>query len=318
MLGSDPIYQYDIGLGKRGEYSPSHCQAVATLEPAYLKCGGNPEWIDWYLNQNFKDDCLSFGYTQSGQENSFGWPVMEKGLQYQFKRFAELQKEGKISVQTLEETGSFFIRKYKETPASAMNITDCYPFESFCEDGYKTFWFYNKYYRANLLYQNGALWFRDIYKFDENFAEKYVNERENTPNSVYENLPVMDGYKWSRDDIRAGIYFYNKDGILKSEKLTYTAPDENTLTVTHEFKNNEHIKITFKENLIKIEGNAAWFLSFAFGKGVTLPIKSVEANKLNYLYRDYNYSIKLIKGRFIDNNGIISAEPENGTVLFQI
>jgi hypothetical protein len=199
-----------------------------------------------------------------------------------------------------------------------MNITGCYPFESFCEDGYKTYWFYNKYYRANLLYQNGALWFRDIYKFDENFAEKYVDRREDTPNSVYENLPVMDGYKWSRDDIRAGIYFYNKNGILKSENITYTAPDENTLTVAHNFKNNENIRITFKDDLIKIEGNTDYFMSFAFGKGVTLPVKSVENSKINYLYRDYEYSIVLIKGKFNEKDGTITTESENGTIIFQI
>lgn len=322
MLGSDPIYQYDIGLGKKGEYNPSHCQSVATLEPAYPKCGGNPEWIDWYLKENFKDGCLSFGYTQSGQENPFGWPVMEKGLTYQFMRFAQLQEEGKISVQTLEESGSFFKQKYKQTPASAMNITDCYPFESFCESGYKTFWFYNKYFRANLLYQNGVLWFRDIYKFDESFAEKYVTQREDTPNSVYENLPVVDGYKWSKDNIRAGIYFYKKsektNEILKSEKITHFAPDENTLIITHEFDNDEKVKITFKDDRIKVESSFDLILKFKFGKDVSLPISSIAIKRINYIYRDYQYHIALNKGKFYKKDGNIEVSPEDGIIEFKI
>jgi hypothetical protein len=73
MLGSDPIYQYDAGMAVSDGFSASACQPVITLEPVYPEGGGSEEWVKWYLKENFNGLCLSFGYTQVGQENSFSW-----------------------------------------------------------------------------------------------------------------------------------------------------------------------------------------------------------------------------------------------------
>lgn len=64
MLGSDPIYQYDSGLG-------GNLQSVITLEPVYHDAGGSKEWVDWFLKSIVDEPCLAFSYTQAGQENSF-------------------------------------------------------------------------------------------------------------------------------------------------------------------------------------------------------------------------------------------------------
>ena len=89
MLGSDPVYQYDYKLSENAESYTR--QDVISLEPVYPGCGGNPKWIDWYMKENFNGDCLSFGYAQAGQENSFGWSKMKDGLNYQFPLFEKLQ-----------------------------------------------------------------------------------------------------------------------------------------------------------------------------------------------------------------------------------
>ena len=81
MLGSDQVRQYDFGMDP--DNGANTCQGVITLEPVY--CAGNgggggvPEWVDWYLRENFNGECLSFGYAQAGQENSFGWDAMRAG-----------------------------------------------------------------------------------------------------------------------------------------------------------------------------------------------------------------------------------------------
>ena len=47
MLGSDPLYQYDAGVGGNG-------QGVITLEPICANAGGgSPGWVDWFLKENF-------------------------------------------------------------------------------------------------------------------------------------------------------------------------------------------------------------------------------------------------------------------------
>ncbi|MBQ5355592.1 MAG: hypothetical protein IIU08_06960 [Clostridia bacterium] len=110
MLGSDPVYQYDFGMS--AENGASKVQGVITLEPVYNgRGGGVPEWVDWFMKENYNGDCLSFGYAQAGQENSFGWPGMKNGIEYQFALFEKLAAEGKITVEPIGETG----RRFKET-----------------------------------------------------------------------------------------------------------------------------------------------------------------------------------------------------------
>ena len=83
--------------------------------------GGEPKWVDWYFRENFNGECLSFGYAQAGQENSFSWPRMKDGLTYQFEQLEKLQNEGKITVEPLGETGRWYQKTYSETPASAIS-----------------------------------------------------------------------------------------------------------------------------------------------------------------------------------------------------
>lgn len=64
------------------------------------------------MKENFNDECLSFGYCQAGQENSFGWQKMKDGLIYQFALFDKLQKEGKIDF-AIE---NIIIRKVEHLP----------------------------------------------------------------------------------------------------------------------------------------------------------------------------------------------------------
>ena len=44
MLGSDPVRQYDEGLG-------TDRQGVITLEPVYKFGGGDSDWVNWYFKQ---------------------------------------------------------------------------------------------------------------------------------------------------------------------------------------------------------------------------------------------------------------------------
>jgi hypothetical protein len=101
MLGSDPIYQYDSGLG--GEMS-----GVISLEPVYKGGGGDSAWVHWFMRSIAEEPCLSFAYTQAGQENSFTWQAMKKGLELQAPLFDSLRNAGKIKVETLSASGKWF------------------------------------------------------------------------------------------------------------------------------------------------------------------------------------------------------------------
>ncbi|MDQ2752821.1 MAG: hypothetical protein M3R72_07345, partial [Bacteroidota bacterium] len=116
MLGSDPVRQYDNGLG-------SDRQGVTTLEPVYDNAGGNSTWVHWFFDQFVKGESMEYAYTQAGQENSFTWNAMAKGFAIQMPLIAKLRDEGKLVVQTLEQSGKWFSNKYAVTPATSISVT---------------------------------------------------------------------------------------------------------------------------------------------------------------------------------------------------
>jgi hypothetical protein len=84
MLGSDPIYQHGTTPG------------LYSLEPVYPNAGGSSDWVAWFMNNLIQQPSLAFGYTQAGQENSFGWDAMKKGLTRQVELFAAQARAGEI------------------------------------------------------------------------------------------------------------------------------------------------------------------------------------------------------------------------------
>ena len=148
---ADPIYQYDDGLGQER-------QGVISLEPVYEKAGMDRRWVDYFLESIVDQPCLAFNYAQAGQENSFTWSNMSKGLEMQIPILDSLRKENKIRVETLGESGAWFKECFKVTPATAVTtLTDVRG------EGNKTVWFNSRYYRANLLWEKGTFRFRDIH-----------------------------------------------------------------------------------------------------------------------------------------------------------
>ena len=86
MLGSDPIHQYDKGIG--GDH-----QRVVSLEPVYTSGGGDADWCKWYFDAFVDGAAMGYGYVQAGQENSFAWRRMRQGFEIQMPMIAQMLKE---------------------------------------------------------------------------------------------------------------------------------------------------------------------------------------------------------------------------------
>jgi len=226
MLGSDPIYQYDLGLDINSK--GSDCQKVVTLEPVYSGSGGgggNPDWVDWFFEENFNGICLTFAYAQVGQENNFGWDLMKDGLTYQTEKLAELSQEGRVSVQTLAQSGKWFKENFALTPASSVVALSDWK-----KEGYRSIWYNCRNYRVNIICNSNRFWIRDIYIFNENYKERYLEEVCDRPHLIYDNLPVMDGNRWSGNGVLAGIYPVYPDGReIVFEKIEVFEKDERLL-----------------------------------------------------------------------------------------
>ncbi len=303
MLGADPIHQYDLGLG-----NPDKAQHVISLEPVYGNAGADPDWVRWYLKENFNEKNLGFSYTQLGQENSFGWDSISKGLPMQFEQLNEKIKCGEIELLTLGEAGKRYAGKFGTTPVQSICIDSDYSVEN-----YKTLWYYSRFYRANTLYQNGMLWIRDLYIFNERFAEKFLTEREATHNCEYFNLPVMDGFMFSREQKRAGIYFCkNGEKISLEGEYSSRKTDKNSAEISVGNK----IKITFTEDRISVKCDDGFTMNFECAE-CELPYRKAKGRKLNMSFRNFEYTLNLEKGLFCQNGGTLSIVPENREIVIR-
>ena len=193
MLGSDPVRQYDTGIG-------GGRQGVISLEPVYGDAGGDSAWVHWYFREFVEGEAMEFAYVQAGQENSFTWDGMSKGFEIQMPLIAQLRNEKKIRVETLAASGQWFKDRYKTTPATSVTVN-----RDLGESNRKTVWFNSRFYRANLIWEDGTLRFRDIHLFDENLPSDYLTKRVDSNECAFFTLPVVDGYLWSSRGKLAGL-----------------------------------------------------------------------------------------------------------------
>ena len=325
MLGSDPIYQYDAGLADGDTYTPSGHQPVITLEPVYPEAGGSPDWVRWYFRENFNGKCLSFGYTQAGQENSFGWPMMSRGFTDQMELIAEKAAQGELRVETLGSSGKWYRSQYNRTPASAMSAeTDWQDRES------KSVWFYNRFYRVNFYMEGDRLWIRDIHRFDESCEERYLTKTCSTESFVYDNLPVIDGNRWSRGKTRAGIYPVRLSSDGAKEPLRGADPvvqeaGVDALVITWNLRGGMQLRIHYKEREIEISCSTPrhefdWGMEMVWGDEVEVPILSVEEKAVSYKHQGHSYQLRAAEGSFLPDQAKKSVllSPEDGKLVLSI
>lgn len=294
MLGSDPIYQYDDGLG-------NDRQGVISLEPVYTQAGKNRAWVHYFFNAIVDQPCLAFNYAQAGQENSFTWDAMKDGLEMQIPTIDSLQRAQKIQVLTLAETGKWFKEKFSTTPATAVTVLN-----DIRNENNKTVWFNSRYYRANLLWKNQDFSFRDIHLFDERFKSQYVDKPGESSQFFFYTLPMVDGYMWSTPEDRAGMQIvqHSASGEKKIVRLnppTITEPDIKTLVVTCTDVENHSFKMTFTESDFEItcdtnDKDFRWSLDLHTASS-ELPFKEIEGQNIMAEFQGFKYVIRCLDGK---------------------
>ncbi|HVW95216.1 MAG TPA: hypothetical protein VHA56_04570 [Mucilaginibacter sp.] len=312
MLGSDPVRQYDNGLG-------TNRQGVITLEPVYPHGGGDSTWVAWYLKQFVEGASMEFAYTQAGQENSFTWDAMAKGLEIQFPLIARLRDEGKIEVQTLEQSGRWFRDHYKVTPATSVTINQDLP-----GSDRKTVWFDSRFYRANLLWEDGNLRFRDIHLFNEKVASVYETQKATSNECTFFTLPVVDGYIWSNKKQIAGLRFKavidGREELLKGGDPVISDAKKGELIIRWPLTNIKgtlEITMTGQDMKITLTGQASanWYLDLNVADDVKLPFGTVSAKEVSGFFDNMKYVLKADKGYFSKAPGtVFRLSPENNQI----
>jgi hexosaminidase len=294
MLGSDPIRQYENGLGL------GH-QGVVTLEPVYKHAGGDSSWVRWFMKELVEGPCMEYGYTQAGQENSFTWAGMGKGLEMQFPLIARLRDEGKVKVETLEESGQWFKEHYAVTPATAVTVKEDLP-----GSDKKTVWFDSRWYRANFIWDKGTMRCRDLHLFDEG---KVGDVPQANPSHVIvmSTLPFVDGYMWSGKDRVAGMRLMTKDGAqeveLKGGDPVITDSVKGQLTIRWPLLSYDGallVELTEDGMRLSMEGSgpADWWLDLVCSENAKLPFKKISSRRVEGEYEGTKYSVRALKGSF--------------------
>lgn len=313
LLGSDPVAQYDTGIGHER-------QGVISLEPVYPDSGGNPAWVRWFFDVNFRAPCLAFAYAQAGQENSFGWPAMERGLRDQFPLLAEWREAGRIRVETMEKTGEWFRRTFPLTPATAV-VAD----SAFRDPARGSIWYESRFYRVNL-YGDGRTWFiRDLHLFNENFPERYLEAAVTTPDCTYETLPVMDGYHWSSSEKLAGIRLVSASGEGTAPPLECGRPSVEervaSLVVTVPIKSGGALRLDCRPEGLRATVDGAnvpkdWALEMTWDAKIPAELKRITASDLCFERRNFSYSVRCAKGRITGDPGAAAVRilPSEGAI----
>jgi hypothetical protein len=299
LLGQDPVYYYD----NKYPYPD-------TMEPVWPS-GQSETFVDRFLGMIANEPTQSFGYAQLGQENSFGWPMMQKAYPMQMDKLAAVRKQGQLMVETMGETGRRFKRLFGSTPSQAqVMLSD--PFGN-TDVPERSVWYQSKYFRANLHFRGDQFYLRDLHVYDDRFPQPYLEDVVRQHGIEQRMLAVLDGYHWSDDQARAGhggmramgrFVLIGQDG--KEHPLT-----ANGLPVVSETGSSlrTHVPVSSGGSLEFIfhEREVAFMLNGA-APHVRLGLKfewvadrsafhGVSGERLHYRFRDFDYSIGVASGR---------------------
>lgn len=287
MLGSDPIYQYDPPPG------------MYTLEPVYPESGGSAEWATWFLNSLVNQPCLAFGFTQAGQENSFGWDAMKEGLTMQSALIAKLAQAGAIRVMTLADAGRWFRNRFKLTPATSVVALDDWK-----NLGRKTVWYDSRFYRMNVFWENGEFFIRDLHCFDERVVSPTYQTALTKTALEYDTLAVMDGRLWSGQQEAAMRPVVLSESGVASPMIPAAAPvvkelSSTDLSITQPLSGGGDFELVCSERSIScraVDGQGQplhWAWELTGGSGQRSVVRSVVPAGIAYQHAGTPYAVRV-------------------------
>ncbi len=294
LLGSDPIYQYECGLDELN--NPAERQTVITLEPACANAK-DPKWLNWFFHCICEEENLGFGYTQNGQENSFGWTWepynVKDGVAIQMELVSKLVKEGKLIVEKPCDTGDWFMQTYPMTPATAVTALSDWK-----EEDNQTVWYNCKNYRINFFRKDGLLTIRDIFYFNENYAERYLNDIERSHCAYYDNLPIVDSYRWGGNGVRSSLFFVRPGGNEKLPgKILASTRDEHdaSVLVLELLVDGERVVCRCSERGVQfLYSETPFELHYQYRTLEDTEITGFEPNGINFLHNNFGYALEVV------------------------
>ena len=213
LLGPDPIYNFEAQVrdGMQGVYS---------LEPAWLT-GRNKKWINWIFSRLTDEDALGVGYAQVGQENGFLWENIKPGLAPQLDEIKRLHAAGKVRVETMGQSATWFKNKYRVTPPVTFQAS----YDWWEENGLSTQIYASCNYRLSFLGEEKHLRIRDWFVYDEQYESRYFRGPMRGTQSLNDAPPVLFPQLWMEGG-RPYIRFLDAKGDELTGEINYRALNE--------------------------------------------------------------------------------------------
>lgn len=301
MLGIDPIYGYDET--KNSENHP-RLNGCYTMEP-FWDSGKSRDVMEWYFREYYENPSLSGSYATTGQENSFGWEGIADGYRLQLELAKKWESEGKLTIETLGETGRRFRETYRDTPPAALSaLTD------WSGNGIQSVWFSSRFWRGNLFLRDGTLFFRDLFVFDDRYRERYLETPCTAWSATYDNLPVVDRRRCITPEQNCAWSF---TGTATGMTLTQNEAGD-TLTVTVTDSTGERWFLTMDETGFSAEGSQS--LVAEFGSGGQLV--SVGKTELRFCHEGFPYAVSVPQGQIATAGASVILRPEGGKLTVRL
>ena len=310
MLGSDPIYQHGTSPG------------MWTLEPVYPNAGGSADWVAWFMDNLIHQPALAFGYTQAGQENSFGWDAMKTGLTLQVALLAKQAKAGEIRVETLAQSGQWFRRNFSLTPPTSVVYLDDWKHQD-----RKTVWYDSRFYRMNILWQDGGFFIRDLHRFDENFVSPTHDSALTNTFLEYGTLAVVDGARGSGPE-KAGMWPVLLSPDSERTLLLAEGPpvvqelNQKDLSISQALRGGGTLKMVCSESSFTCTGvdgrgkPLRWAWDLVGGARQKSAVQTITSNRVVYQDAGRNYLLELSSGSCQQlANGVIRLNPNRSGQL---
>jgi len=277
MLGSDPVDQYMSGIG-------TDLQGIESMEPVCPDSGANPEWVKWYLRETFRNENLGFNYCQAGQENSFGWDAMKDGYLVQMELFKEKMAQGEIEFELVSETAEKYKAQYPATPCTTVEAH---------KESSSTFWFNSMFYRSNIYLHNKEIIIRDLFVFNEKYKERYFDTITEDVNLYYDNLPIIDCFRWSRDgEIGGGYIKKNEKKVASTKDFTVNKISDTSVCVNIETEDG-NIEIIYEEKGITFAFPTEGYYVETITYADKTSVNAFVGNKILCRYCGFEFSVEL-------------------------
>ena len=296
LLGPDPIYNFEADArdGLQGVYS---------LEPAWLP-GRDPKFISWIFSCITDEDSLGIGYAQVGQENNFLWENIRPGFEPQLKHVMELQKQGKLRIESMAHSAEWFAKQYRITPPLSYQAkTDWIEGSDITAQNYASC-----HYRVSLLGEGDRLRIREMFQYRENYPSRYIDAPMKDTKSFFDALPVLFPQIWGGIKDRAFIRLVDEKGEEPLGHAVYDVVDDRTAVAKLERDGKTVVEIVMDPAGFTVKGAGLRF--------DRLPVFTArEGNEIFMNYEGFDYSFTVSQGKVLKaGQDGVEIEAEAGAV----